>query len=134
MISDDKPVTPALKVKALRRIQLMLGQVRRIRGLDSGLTEEEFAALANEELVEVSFDADEGPILDRYYIDKILSKGFLILSDADLAQPSPLQVAVVHPHKSVGKRIFEGTRSGLWDLIKVAAGAVLGWWLKKHFP
>ena len=133
MISDDKPVTPALKVKALRRIQLMLGQVRRIRGLDSGLTEEEFAALANEELVEVTFDADEGPILERYYIHKILPKGFLILSDADLS-PSPLQVAVVHPHKSVGTRIFEGTRSGLWDLIKIAFGAGLGFLLKKYWP
>ena len=133
MISDDKPVTPALKVKALRRIQLMLGQVKRIRGLDSGLTEAEFAALANEELVEVTFDADEGPILERYYIRKILPKGFLILSDADLSPPSPLQVAVVPHHKSVGTRIFEGTRSGLWDLIKIAFGAVLGFLLKKYW-
>ena len=125
-------MTPARKLIALRRIQLLLDQIKRLRARDAGLTEAEFVELANGELIEVSFDADDGPVLDRYHIDKILPKGFLILSD-DALEPSPLRVAVVPPHKSVCKRIYEGTRSGLWDLIKIAFGAVLGFLLKKYW-
>ena len=133
MTSDDTPMTPARKLIALRRIQLLLDQIRRLRARDAGVTEAEFVEMANGELIEVSFDADDGPVLDRYHIDKILPKGFLILSD-DALEPSPLRVAVVPHHKSVCTRIFEGTRSGLWDLIKVAFGVVLGFLLTKYWP
>jgi hypothetical protein len=85
-------------------------------------------------LIEVSFFEDEGPVLDRYHIDKILPKGELILAQEVLAEPDPLLVSIVTPKKSVCRHIYEGTRSGLWDLIKIAVGAALGWYLKKHFP
>ena len=129
----DEPNHPARKIKALRQIQLLLDQVGRFRARDSGLTEDEFAELANEELIEVTFDRDEGPTLERYHIEKVLPKGSLILAQSALAAPSPLQVSISIPAKSVCQRIFEGTRSGLWDLIKIAFGAVLGAILTKYF-
>ena len=134
MPQADKPKTPNLKVTALRRIRLLLDRPGLLHARDAGLTEDEFVELANEQLIEIHFDADEGPVFDRYYIDSILPKGELILADDALAAPDPLRVAVVPHHKSVGTRIFEGTRSGVWDLIKVAFGVVLGFLLKKYWP
>jgi len=93
----------------------------------------EFEVLADEQLIEVSFFRDDGPDLDRYHLDKILPKGLAILAQDFVAEPDPLRVAVGPPHKSVYMRIFEGTRSGLWDLIKIAFGAVWGWYLRSIF-
>ena len=124
----------AQKLKALRQIRFALDQGELPLARACGLTQEEFEALANEQLIEVYFSKDEGPDLDRYHISKILPGGWSILSQAHVAEPDPVRVAVVPPHKSVCRRIYEGTRSGLWDLIKVGFGVALGWYLKKYFP
>ena len=134
MSQDAVTLTAAQKLKLLRQIQYRIGQERRPLARACGLTEDEFAILADEELIEVTFFQDAGPDLDRYNIERILPKGDAILVQAFVAEPDPLRVSVVPQHKSIYKRIFEGTRSGLWDLIKIAFGAVLGWLLKKHFP
>jgi hypothetical protein len=122
------------KLKLLQKLQILLGQTERLLVRDAGLTQKEFEVLADEQLIEVSFFRDDGPDLDRYHIEKILPKGLAILADDALADPDPLLVTVVPQHKSIYRRIYEGTRSGLWDLIKIAIGAVIGWFLKRHFP
>jgi hypothetical protein len=131
---DDVPMPMAQKQKLLRQIQFALDQVGKPTGRACGLTEAEFRALGNERLVE-AFDCNDGDtILDTHRIYRILPAGMSILSQAYVAESPPLQVSVVPPHKSIWRRAFEGTRSGLWDLIKLAIGAVIGWYLKKHFP
>jgi hypothetical protein len=134
MKSDDAQLSQAQKLRLLRQIQFALAQAERPLARACGLTQDEFATLANEELIEVTFFRDEGPDLDRYRIESILPKGAAILSQASVLEPEPLRVALLPAHKSICRRVYESTRSGLWDLIKVAAGAALGWYLKKHFP
>jgi len=134
MTSDLELKSQARKLKLLSQIQYLLGQTTRLLVRDAGLTQKEFEVLADEQLIEVSFFRDDGPDLDRYHLDKILPKGLAILAQDFVAEPDPLRVAVGPPHKSVYMRIFEGTRSGLWDLIKIAFGAVWGWYLRKYFP
>ena len=122
--------------KALRQIQFALGQSAHVTPRACGLTEAEFPVLANEGLLKLTFflDPGEAPDLDRFHIEAISPKGMGILARAYVSEPDPLKVSVVPPHKSLWRRAFEGTRSGLWDLIKLAVGAVIGWFLKKHFP
>jgi hypothetical protein len=134
---DDDTISLAQKLKLLRKLEILLGQTERLLARDAGLTEEEIAILANTELIEVSFFQDDGPVLDRYHIDKILPKGLAILADDALAAPDPLLVTVLPQHKSISRHIFDQTRSGLWDLIKIAFGAAIGalitWLLTKHY-
>lgn len=125
-------ISLAQKLKALRQIQYLIGQKGRPLARACGITQDEFAILANEEMIEVTFFRDEGPDLDRYYIEKILPAGDAILAMASVAPPDPLPITLVTPPKSLCRRIFDGTRSGLWDLIKIAFGAALGW-LAAHF-
>ncbi|MGA2029749.1 MAG: hypothetical protein ABSG87_06730 [Verrucomicrobiota bacterium] len=138
MPEADAPITREQKLKALRQIQFALGQVEQPIARACGLSEEIFVALANGELIEVTFDADDGTILDRYHIDKILSKGDLILAQAALVKPHPLQVSIVTPPKSVLRRISEAMGNKLLaaitNALSAAVGAVVGWYLKKHFP
>ena len=130
MLSEDALMRLAQKLKALRQIQFTLRQTDCPLARACGLTQEELAVLANEEMIEVRFSSDDGPDLDRYHITEILPKGFSILAQDFVAEPDPLRVAVVPPHRTVYQGIFEKTRSGLWDLIKIALGAVLGWFEK----
>ena len=120
MPSSDAPLPQAQKLRALRQIQFALSQAEEPLARACGLTQDELAVLANEELIEVFFSKDEGPDLDRFHVSRILPEGLSVLAQAYVAEPDPLRVAVVPPHKSVCKRIYEGTRSGLWDLIKIA--------------
>jgi len=133
MSSDTAQVTQAQKLKALRQIQFVLDRGGHPTARACGLTEPELEALANGGCIEVFFSRDDGPDLDRYHIAKLLPEGWSILSQA-YAADDPVRIAVVPQNKSVLRRIYEGTRSGLWDLIKVAVGALLGWYLKKYFP
>ena len=124
----------AQKLKALRQIQFALDQEAHPTGRACGLTAEEFATLANGRLIEAHDCQGGDTILDTHRIYKILPEGFAMLSQAHVAEPVPLQVTVVPAYKSIWRRVFERTRSGLWDVIKVAVGAVIGWYLKKYFP
>jgi hypothetical protein len=136
MPEDGAPITQADKLKALRQIQFVLGQSTQATPRACGLTEAMFRALDNERLLELTFflDPGEAPDLDRFHIEGISDNGTALLAQAHVAEPDPLKISVVPQHKSILRRIYEGTRSGLWDLIKVAAGAAIGWFLKKHFP
>lgn len=122
-------MSSAKKLEHLRRIQYLLDHTRRLHARDAELTEAEFLALEDEGL---TFFRDDGEVLDIHDIEKITPKGVAVLANAHLAKPEPLQVTVVIQPKSFLRRIYEGTRSGLWDLIKIAVGAAIGWWLKKH--
>ena len=131
-------MTSAQKLKLLRQIQYLLGQQERLLARNAGLTEEEFVELAKEQLIEVSFFEDEGPVLDRYHIDCILPKGELILAQEVLAEPDPLRITVVTPQKSAWQRIYEAMGNKLlaaiMNALSAAIGAVIGWYLKKNFP
>lgn len=131
-------MTSAQKLKLLRQIQYLLGQSSRLLARNAGLTEEQFVELATEELIEVSLFEDDGPVLDRYHIDKILPKGELILAQEVLAEPDPLRITVVTPPKSVWQRIYEAMGNKLlaaiMNALSAAIGAVIGWYLKKYFP
>lgn len=129
----DGTIPLAQKLKALRQIQFATGQTERPLVRACGITQKEFEVLADERLIEVSFSKDEGPDLDRYYVDKILPAGFAILAQAHAAEPDPVRVSVVSQSKSVWRRMYEGTRSGLWDLLKIAFGAGLGAILAHYF-
>jgi hypothetical protein len=132
MSSDGAKLSHKQKLKALRKIQFACGQTARPVARACGLSQEELEGLANEQLIELYFVADEGPDLDRYHISTITPAGMAVLTEAHV-EPDPLKISIEPVHKSVWKRIFQATRSGLWDLIKVAFGAVLGWLLKKYF-
>jgi len=138
MPADASPMTSAQKLKLLRQIQYLLGQQERLLARNAGLTEEEFVELAKEQLIEVSFFEDEGPVLDRYHIDCILPKGELILAQEVLAEPDPLRITVVTPQKSAWQRIYEAMGNKLlaaiMNALSAAIGAVIGWYLKKNFP
>ncbi|HZL79544.1 MAG TPA: hypothetical protein VFC17_11885 [Candidatus Limnocylindrales bacterium] len=126
MPEADELITQAEKLKALRQIQFQLGQIKHPLARSCGLTEAMFRVLVSEQLIRAG-DCQDGPtILDTHRIYKILPEGHAILSLAHVADPEPLKVIDATPPKSIWIRIFEGTRSGLWDLIKVALGAIAG--------
>lgn len=131
-------MTSARKIEVLRQIQHLIGRGGLLLARDAGLTEKELIELANEELIEASHFEDKGQTLDIHHIDKILPKGDLLLFQADLAPAEPLKVVLVTPPKSVWRRIVEAMGNKLLALImnalSAAIGAVIGWYLKKHFP
>jgi hypothetical protein len=136
MKPDAASISLSQKVKALRQIQFVLCQSTRATPRACGLSEEEFPVLANEGLLELTFflDPGEAPDLDRYHIESISDKGMGVLACAHTAEPEPLKISVVPHHKSIWRKLYDGTRNGLWDLIKVTVGAAIGWFLKKYFP
>ena len=101
---------------------------------DAGLTEKEAKMLAEGQLVEFSVVADDGDSLDRHRIDKLTAKAFGILSRAGHASAPLLRTSAQSPPGSVRSNVFRMMGTGLWDLIKLALGIVIGWYLKKYFP
>ena len=95
----------AQKLEALRKIQLVLGRREQLSARGCGLTEEELSVLDNEGLIEVVNRSDDGPELDRYYIENISPKGFSLLAHADVAEADPLRVAVEPRQESTWSRI-----------------------------
>jgi hypothetical protein len=126
------------KVKALRQVQFVLGESRRATPRSCGLTEDEFPILANEELLGLTIvqDPGEAPDLDRFHIVSISPKGMAILAKAHVAEPDPVKIDIVPREKPIWLRIYDATRSGLWDLIKLAFGAICGglvtWYILNH--
>jgi hypothetical protein len=92
MPSSDEPVSDAQKLTALRQIKFVLDESENPPVARAcGITEEIFAALANEEFIEVTFFEDDGPNLDRFRIHRILPKGFAMLAQAHVAnEPLPM--------------------------------------------
>jgi hypothetical protein len=138
MPSKDEALSEAQKLTALHQIQCALCYQKNPTLRACGLTEGVALAVAEEGLVQLYRVEDEGPVLDIHVVDRISECGLGILARGEVAEMPPLRVALEPRHESVGSRIFRATRSGLWDLIKIAVGVLLGalitWYLKKYFP
>ena len=137
MSSSLEPLIEAQKLKILRQIQAALYREEHPTLRACGLSEEIAQAVAcepqPEPIVDLWIVEDEGPVMDRCRVRKISDIGLGILARGDGAEPSPMQVTVVPPKRSIYEQIRQATRSGSRDLVKVAFGAIVGWFLKKHF-
>ncbi|HTH48650.1 MAG TPA: hypothetical protein VMB21_14150 [Candidatus Limnocylindria bacterium] len=133
MLSDGEKVSVPEQLKALRRIKFVHGQVKQLIALDCELTEKGFHTLVQEGLIEVSLAADGPPTAATCYIEKITAKGYSLLARGETDDEVFLKNALSAPKGSLWMRVYKGTRSGLWDLVKVALGAAVGWYLKKCF-
>jgi hypothetical protein len=116
---------------ALRQIEAALSREENPTLRACGLTEETVKLLTDQSLVNLFFVADNGPLLDNYRVGSISPAGLGILAQSDMV---PLAVSLVSPHESFWKRARKKVGGWVWDLVKVASGVVLGWYLKKHFP
>ena len=135
---DAEPLSPAEKLKALRQIESALGRSKHPMLRACGLTEEVAAKAANEGLVLV-FEAGEDDaksLLDKYAISKISESGLGILAAGDVAEPSPLPVALHPRQEATRSKLIRLTGSGLWEIVKLALaaffGGVVSWYLTKH--
>jgi hypothetical protein len=134
------PLSHNEKLKALRQIQSALGRSKHPTLRGCGLTEEIALALATEQspeqVVNLFLVADDGPVLDRCRVNTISEAGLGILAMGDVAELPPLKISVVPHPVSVWSKIFQATRSGLWDIIKIVLGAFGGglvtWYLTHH--
>jgi hypothetical protein len=108
------------QIQVLRQIQAAhdLGQRPKPRAV--GLNEKEFQEMADEELFELAYSVAEPQWFD-YTIEKLSENALGLLSNAE---PLP-ELRTARIVRVVGKR--------LWELLLVALGVVLGWYLKKHY-
>ncbi len=136
MPQADAPISHAQKLRGLRQIEAALCREEHPTLRACGLTQDVAAALANEGLIEVWIVADEGSDLDRHRVDTIAAAGLGMLSESDVAAPEPLRVAIEPRHESVWKKLRRALVSGLWDVVKIALGGVVGilvgYFLWKH--
>jgi hypothetical protein len=130
MSEAGEPLSHNEKLKALRQIQSALGHSKHPTLRGCGLTEEVALALATEQspeqVVNLFLVEDDGSVLDRCRVNSISEAGLGILAMGHVAEPPPLKISVVPPPVSVLSKIFQATRSGLWDIIKIALGALAG--------
>jgi hypothetical protein len=140
MPEADAPISQAEKLKALRQIETALhrSKLPTLRGC--GLTEEIALALATEQppeqVVNLFLVEEDGSVLDRCRVNTISESGLGILAQGDVAELPPLKISVQKHQESAWSKIFQATRSGLWDIIKIALGALGGgavtWYLTHH--
>ena len=126
-------MTEKRKVEVLCRLRETLGQRAHPTLRETGLPAREVQELLDEELI-VPGDkgAEVGADADRYVVAELTDKAILYLSSR---KAYPMTRVETHaPPRSSSARIAAGTASRLWDLLKVAFGILLGWWLKKQFP
>jgi len=126
MPQADTPINHAQKLRGLRQIEAALCRKEHPTLRACGLTQDVAAALANEGLIEVLIVADEGSDLDRHRVDTIAAAGLGMLSESDVAAPEPLRVAIEPRHESVWKKLRRALVSGMWDVVKIALGGVVG--------
>ena len=135
MSADPAPISQAQKIKALRQIQYLIGQGQQPLALACGLTEAMFLQLCDDELIEVTHFRDEGPTLEIHRIHKILPKGDALLAQAYVA-PSPSQVTLVEPHRTISQHVGRWTGKTLLEFLKGAAyaggGFLAGWFAAKY--
>lgn len=124
----------AARLRALRQIQSAVTREEHPTLRACGISENTAIALLNEELITAWKVRESGNVLDDLRIESLTDTALGLLSTASVQEPAPLKVTIEPKHESVWNRIFKKTRSGAWDLVKIALGAVLGWWLKKYFP
>jgi hypothetical protein len=126
MPQADAPVSHAQKLRGLRQIEAALCREAHPTLRACGLSQDVAAALANEGLIEVWIVADEGSDLDRHRVDTIAASGLGMLAESDVAVPEPLRVAIEPRHESAWKKLRRALVSGVWDVIKIALGGVVG--------
>jgi hypothetical protein len=138
MTNTPSPLTRDEKIKALLQIETAMWTKKHPRLRACGFTEETATILATvedpEPIITLAIVADDGSMLDRCCIDSITDFGRGLLAQAAVEESGPLRVSMVPEEKAFGRRLFEATRSGTWDLIKIAFGAFMGacftWWFK----
>ena len=108
------------KLKLLRLLDRTLNQSSPLSLRVLGISEDEAKSLADEQLVSLGIDSSKSDVLDQCSIVEVLDAGLVLLAK------NPERAPIL---PRIGKVAF----SGLWDLVKVGAGVVLGWFLKKHF-
>lgn len=111
----------AHKLQLLRKVRDILAETHRPTLRECGLKQQEAVLLSKEGLVEFYFTSDEGEDLDRYRVEKLTPTATRMLIEDE------------HAPESVWSRIAHVTSIKLWDLAKVAFGAVIGWLLKSYF-
>ena len=122
------------KIEILFQLRDLLEHTHLASLREAGLTEKEVEELSAEKLVEFSIVADEGDDLDRYRIAQLTRKAFGILSRAG-PDAAPLMRTVAQPIlSSKWSKLRRGIGKGLWDLVKIGLGGVIGWYLTKHLP
>ena len=124
-------MTDSQKLRVLRQIQSALSRTEHPTLRACGLTEAEAQVVASEGLVRLFSVAVDGPLLDRYRVETIDEAGHGVLSQSDVTDS--LRVTVEPPRRSVWSRIASALGTKLWDVVKVALGAVVGWLLKTYF-
>lgn len=124
-------MTDPEKLKALRQIQSALCRADNPTLRACGLDEVDAQAVCNEGLIEVRIVADDGSLLDRYRVQEISELGHGILSRSDASDA--LRVTLEPKHRSAWARLGSAFGSKLWDVVKVAIGALIGWLLKTYF-
>lgn len=140
MSEDIAPLSRAEKLRVLRQIQSALGRSKHPTLRGCGLTEAEAQAVGceqqPEQIVNLMIVADDGLVLDRCRVDSISESGFGILALGDVVEPAHVPVAVHHPPVPFLRRLRKALVSGLWDVVKIALGGVVGilvgWFLWRH--
>ena len=113
-------MTNRQKVKMLRFLHQALGQTSPLSLRVLGISENDARQLASERLVSLGVDNSKPEMLDQYSIIEILDAGLVLLTK------NPERTPML---SKIGKAAF----GGMWDLLKVGAGVLLGWYLRKHF-
>jgi hypothetical protein len=121
------------KIGLLCQLRDLLELARMPTVRDAGLSEEEARELANDGLIELVILADDGLFVESHGVERLTAKAFGILSRAGKSGPI-VRAAVERERKGICKRISRTFGLGIWDLVKVFLGGVVGWYLKKHFP
>ena len=95
-----------------------------------------FRVLANEGLIVLQIDADEGTYMERHRVNKISELGFAILAQGLVSEPAPVRVFVEPLPESKCAKIFRVLGKKLWEVILVLLGVpvaiFVAWYLLKH--
>ena len=113
-------MTKARKIQVLRRIQDDIDRGEPPKPTAVGLTETEFQKMAAEKLFELRYSTAD-PKWRDYIINGLSDSAQGLLANAE---PLP---------QSRTAKIGRAVAKGLWDLLKIALGGVVGWYLKKYY-
>jgi len=108
------------KIQVLHQIQSANSRGEQPKPRAVGLKEKEFQEMADEGLFELRFSGSNPQWFD-YEIAGLSETAKGLLSNSEPLPPS------------LAAKIFRVLASGFWDLLKIAFGAVIGWYLKKYY-
>lgn len=122
-------MNPSRTLALLRRVQAALDRGDKPTPLAVGLSETELQEMAEAGLLELWRVEGAPEDLTGYRISDLTDQALGILA----ASPHSHRVTVETPHRRPTVRILRALGIGIWDLAKIGAGCVLGWYLKKYF-